>query len=106
MVYALVKLGVPAAIAAQAQAAERFMAESQDHRVAIRRQIDDLAAGDRSIVVWGGTGKAPPSCISSGWTLNDSPCRGFRSLEGRNLRPRYGSANTVSRCLEGSPPKS
>ncbi|CAN5886486.1 class I SAM-dependent methyltransferase [soil metagenome] len=57
VVYALVKLGVPAAIAVQAEATERFMAESQDHRAAIRLQIDDLAAGDRTIAVWGGTGK-------------------------------------------------
>jgi hypothetical protein len=57
VVYALVKLGVPAAVKAQAQAAETFRTGSETRRIAISAEIDALAAGGRSVAIWGGTGK-------------------------------------------------
>lgn len=57
VVYALVKLGVPAAVKAQAQAAEAFRTGSQARRTAIAKQIDALAASGRPVAIWGGTGK-------------------------------------------------
>jgi hypothetical protein len=55
VIYALVRLGVPAAARDRAQAAEAFREASEESRDVIRAQLDALAAA--RVAVWGGTGK-------------------------------------------------
>lgn len=58
VVYALCRLGVPAAWGAQADAAARFHTESRRNAEFIRSQLDELARDGRRVAIWGGTGKA------------------------------------------------
>ncbi len=58
VVYALVRLGVPAAIQQRAQAATEFSQAANASRVHIRQQLDALAASGQRVAIWGGTGKA------------------------------------------------
>jgi SAM-dependent methyltransferase len=58
VVYALVKLAVPESSRQCASSAEAFSRQAAASRVAIRAQLDELAAGGRRVAIWGGTGKA------------------------------------------------
>jgi len=58
VVFALVKLGVPAAMQQRAQAAAEFARAAQASRAQIRQQLDALAAQGKRVAIWGGTGKA------------------------------------------------
>lgn len=58
VVYALVRLGVPAAMQQRAQAATEFFQAANASRVHIRQQLDALAASGQRVAIWGGTGKA------------------------------------------------
>jgi hypothetical protein len=57
VVYALVRLGVPAAAQARAAEAQAFRRRSDESRREIGRQLDALAAGGEPTAIWGGTGK-------------------------------------------------
>lgn len=57
VIYALVRLGVPAAARDRAQAAEAFRIASEESRDVIRAQLDALAAQGGRVAIWGGTGK-------------------------------------------------
>jgi hypothetical protein len=57
VVYALVELGIPAKLQARANAAEAFNARAEDHRRAIRTQVNALSAAGAKVAIWGGTGK-------------------------------------------------
>lgn len=57
VVYGLVRLGVPEAARRRATEAGRFRRDAEANREALRAQIDALAAGGKSVAVWGGTGK-------------------------------------------------
>lgn len=57
VIYALVRLGVPAAAREHALAAQSFLAASQKSREAIRAQLDALVAEGGRVAIWGGTGK-------------------------------------------------
>ncbi|MFT0533296.1 methyltransferase domain-containing protein [Castellaniella hirudinis] len=58
VVYALVKLGVPATLRQQARAAEHFAHAADRSRGTIGRQLDALSASGKRVAIWGGTGKA------------------------------------------------
>ena len=58
VVYALVKLGMPAVMQERATAARAFSLRSDMSRTTIRAQLDDLAASGARVAIWGGTGKA------------------------------------------------
>ncbi len=58
VVYALVRLGVPAPARARADAAARFAARTVEHRAGIAQQLAELARSGRRVAIWGGTGKA------------------------------------------------
>lgn len=58
VVYALVKLGVPAAWRERAAAADAFSRRAEQSRATIRAQLDDLSARGVRVAIWGGTGKA------------------------------------------------
>lgn len=57
VIYALVRLGVPAAARDRAQAAEAFFDAAEESRDVIRAQLDALAAEGARVAIWGGTGK-------------------------------------------------
>jgi hypothetical protein len=57
VVYALVRLGVPAAAQARAAEAQAFRRRSEASRREIGRQLDALAASGEATAIWGGTGK-------------------------------------------------
>ncbi|MEO8751340.1 MAG: class I SAM-dependent methyltransferase [Casimicrobiaceae bacterium] len=58
VVWALVTLGVPEAMQAQARSARAFAQRAEANRAAIRAQLDALAASGATVAIWGGTGKA------------------------------------------------
>jgi len=58
VVYALVKLGVPAQVRARAEQATRFATRTVRSRETIARQLTGLAASGKRVAIWGGTGKA------------------------------------------------
>lgn len=58
VVYALVRLGVPAAVRERAQIAHAFLLRADASRARIRAQLDALAQCGGKIAIWGGTGKA------------------------------------------------
>ncbi|MGF6779520.1 class I SAM-dependent methyltransferase [Paraburkholderia sp. GAS334] len=58
VVYALVKLGVPAHARERAEAATRFAARTVESRETIAQQLSGLAASGKRVAIWGGTGKA------------------------------------------------
>ena len=57
VIYALVRLGVPAAALDRARAADAFRAASEASRRHIRAQLDALATEGARVAIWGGTGK-------------------------------------------------
>jgi hypothetical protein len=57
VIYALVRLGVPAAWLDRARDAQAFLVASEESRAAIAAQLDDLAASGKRVAIWGGTGK-------------------------------------------------
>jgi SAM-dependent methyltransferase len=57
VIYALVRLGVPAAARDRAEAAAAFLAASEESRDVISAQLDALAAQGARVAIWGGTGK-------------------------------------------------
>ncbi|MEX3935913.1 class I SAM-dependent methyltransferase [Paraburkholderia phymatum] len=58
VVYALVRLEVPAQARARAQAAASFAARSAISRETIAQQLSSLARSGKRVAIWGGTGKA------------------------------------------------
>lgn len=58
VVYALVRLAVPAVRQDCARSASLFFQQAGIGRATIRAQLDDLSAGGKRIAIWGGTGKA------------------------------------------------
>jgi SAM-dependent methyltransferase len=58
VVYALVRLEVPPEAREAAARAQAFRAGAKASVVAIRAQLDALAASGRRVAIWGGTGKA------------------------------------------------
>lgn len=58
VVYALVKLGVPAHARERAEAAMRFAVGTVKSRETIAQQLSGLAASGKRVAIWGGTGKA------------------------------------------------
>jgi len=58
VIYALVKLDVPADVRARADAANRFARQASAYRNAITAQLDELVASGKRVAIWGGTGKA------------------------------------------------
>lgn len=58
VVYALVRLEVPAARLDRARAASLFLQQADSSRAMIRAQMDELAASGKRVAIWGGTGKA------------------------------------------------
>lgn len=58
VVYGLVKLGVPSMVQERAAAARAFALRANISRATIHAQLDELAASDAKVVIWGGTGKA------------------------------------------------
>ena len=58
VVYALVRLGVPAAPTQRVAQAANFHSQANAYRSAIRAQLSELAASGKKFAIWGGTGKA------------------------------------------------
>lgn len=58
VVYALVKLGIPAAMQERAAAARVFAYRADISRATIHAQLDELASSGTRVAIWGGTGKA------------------------------------------------
>ncbi len=58
VVYALVRLEIPAPVRHRADTAAAFSRRVDDNRLRIRGQIDDLAASGTTVAIWGGTGKS------------------------------------------------
>jgi hypothetical protein len=58
VLFALVKLGVPAAMQQRAQTAISFANAADINRAKIRQQLDALSAQGKRVAIWGGTGKA------------------------------------------------
>ncbi|MFM0020775.1 class I SAM-dependent methyltransferase [Paraburkholderia azotifigens] len=58
VVYALVKLAVPAHARSRAEAATRFAARTVTSRATIAQQLSQLSASGKRVAIWGGTGKA------------------------------------------------
>lgn len=58
VVYALVRLGVPAAMQQQAAASAAFRQRAETSRVEINKQLTQLAESGAKVAIWGGTGKA------------------------------------------------
>jgi hypothetical protein len=58
VVYALVKLAVPAYARSRAEAATRFAARTVTSRATIAQQLSQLSASGKRVAIWGGTGKA------------------------------------------------
>jgi hypothetical protein len=58
VIYALVRLGVPAAMLDRAQASHVFAGQAETSLSMIRSQLDDLANRGARVAIWGGTGKA------------------------------------------------
>lgn len=58
VVFALVKLGMPAAMQQRAQTAINFARAADINRVKIRQQLNTMAAQGKRVAIWGGTGKA------------------------------------------------
>ena len=58
VVYALVRLGVPATMRERAEAAVAFAQQSELSRLTIRTQLEEFAANAKRVAIWGGTGKA------------------------------------------------
>lgn len=58
VVYALVKLNVPAAMQQRAATAAAFAQQSDASRATIRAQLGKLSASGKRVAIWGGTGKA------------------------------------------------
>ena len=58
VVYALVRLGVPAAPTQRVAQAANFHSRANAYRSAIRAQLSELAASGKKFAIWGGTGKA------------------------------------------------
>ena len=58
VVYALVRLEVPALMRERAKAANAFAQQADISRATIREQMDELAVSGMRVAIWGGTGKA------------------------------------------------
>ena len=58
VVYAMVKLQVPAVMQQRAAVSEAFSQRADTSRLVIRRQLDQLAVSGAKVAIWGGTGKA------------------------------------------------
>lgn len=58
VVYALVRLRLAPGLQERANLANDFSRQADAARQVIRAQMDDLAAGGKTVVLWGGTGKA------------------------------------------------
>lgn len=58
VVYALVRLDVPAVMQERVKVANTFAQQATISRATIRVQIDELATSGRRVAIWGGTGKA------------------------------------------------
>jgi len=58
VVYAMVKLQVPAAMQQRAADSMAFSQRADTSRAIIRSQLDQLAASGAKVAIWGGTGKA------------------------------------------------
>ena len=58
VVYALVRLQVPASRQERARSAHAFAEQAVINRAAIRAQLNTLAASGKRVAIWGGTGKA------------------------------------------------
>lgn len=58
VVYAMVKLQVPAAMQQRAADSEAFSQRADTSRLVIRSQLDQLAVSGAKVAIWGGTGKA------------------------------------------------
>ena len=58
VVYAMVRLEIPAALRQRAATAAGFHLRADTNRANIRQQLDELAASGNRIAIWGGTGKA------------------------------------------------
>lgn len=57
VVYALVRLQVPASHAECSASATIFFQQADQNRATVRQQLDELAASGKRVAVWGGTGK-------------------------------------------------
>jgi SAM-dependent methyltransferase len=58
VIFALVKLEIPAAARQCADRTSAFARQSESSRSTIRSQMDALAQSGKSVAIWGGTGKA------------------------------------------------
>jgi SAM-dependent methyltransferase len=58
VIYALVKLAVPAPLRARAQASAQFASRTVTSRATIAQQLSQLSESGRRVAIWGGTGKA------------------------------------------------
>ncbi len=58
VVYALVRLDVPALMQERVKEANTFAQQAELSRTRIRAQVDELAASGKHVAIWGGTGKA------------------------------------------------
>lgn len=58
VVYAMVRLGVPAAMRERAQASRVFARQAEISCTTIQAQLDELVSRSVRVAIWGGTGKA------------------------------------------------
>lgn len=58
VVYALVRLGIPATLRERAGTTDVFAQRAERNRETLRAQMDALAASGKRVAIWGGTGKA------------------------------------------------
>jgi SAM-dependent methyltransferase len=58
VVYALVRLDVPVLMQERAKAANTFAQQATINRTTIQAQMDEMAASEKCVAIWGGTGKA------------------------------------------------
>ena len=58
VIYALVKLHVPAALSERAKSTDAFASQAEVSRKKIQSQLEDLFVSQQKVAIWGGTGKA------------------------------------------------
>lgn len=73
VVYALVRLGVPAAMKEHARASQIFAEQAVANRKRIRAQLDELALSGKRVAIWGGTGKSAAFIHQYGADANRFP---------------------------------
>jgi len=73
VVYAFVRLGRGQAQVEHARAAETFRGEARESLGRLRRQLDALAASQRSVAIWGGTGAAAGFIAQAGMDARRFP---------------------------------